>query len=114
MTSAWPKDLAFDKSAKELRIAFDDGAAFAIPYELLRVESPSAEARGHGGQDRPIIRGKHNVSVTDAKPVGRYAVRIIFDDGHDSGLYSWAFLYELGRDRDKRDADYRARSGQRL
>src|SRR5262245_19559626 len=112
MTTPWPTDLAFDRNARHLRIAFDDGVDFTIPFELLRVESPSAEARGHGGKDRPVILGKQNVGVSDAKPVGRYAVRIIFDDGHDTGLYSWSFLYELGRDKESRAADYRARSGQ--
>jgi DUF971 family protein len=110
MTAPWPKDLAFARDARELRIVFDDGAEFTIPFELLRVESPSAEARGHGGADRPIIRGKQNVMVKDAKPVGRYAVRIVFDDGHASGLYSWTFLYELGKDKDARDKAYRERS----
>ena len=64
------------------------------------------------GPTAPIILGKAHVGVSDAKPVGRYAVRIIFDDGHDTGLYSWSFLYELGRDQQQRDADYRSRSGQ--
>lgn len=110
MSAPWPKDLAFERGAKQLRIAFDDGAEFTIPFELLRVESPSAEARGHGGEKRPIIRGKEHVGVVDAKPVGRYAVRIAFDDGHDTGLYTWPFLYELGRDKDARDKAYRERS----
>ncbi len=104
----WPTDLAFDRAAKLLRIAFDDGAKFEIPFELLRVESPSAENKGHGGATKPPpVVGKANVDVRSADPVGRYAVRISFDDGHDTGLYSWDLLYELGRDRDKLFARYR-------
>lgn len=106
----WPTDLVFAREDKVLRIAFDDGASFEIPFELLRVESPSAEARGHGGpQERPLIIGKARVGVVRAEPVGRYAVRIVFDDGHDTGLYSWDFLYELGRDKEVFLKEYRAR-----
>ena len=94
----WPKELVFKRAARTLSVAFDDGARFEIPFELLRVESPSAEVRGHGASPLPAIRGKQDVGVKDAAPIGRYAVRISFDDGHDTGLYSWDFLYELGRD----------------
>lgn len=111
---AWPTDLLFDREAKLLRIAFDDGAKFEIPFELLRVESPSAENKGHGGAAAPPpVRGKANVGVVRAEPVGRYAVRIVFDDGHDTGLYSWDLLYELGRDRDQRMRMYRNALAQR-
>ncbi len=104
----WPTDLVFDRTAKLLRIAFDDGAKFEIPFELLRVESPSAENKGHGGATTPApVTGKANVAVVRAEPVGRYAVRIVFDDGHDTGLYAWDLLYELGRDREQRLALYR-------
>lgn len=102
----WPADLAFDRPARLLRIAFDDGAAFDIPFELLRVESPSAEVRGHGGR-KIIVRDKADVGVKDAMPVGRYAVRIVFDDGHDTGLYSWDYLRQLGEEKDQRLAAYR-------
>lgn len=105
----WPTDLVFDREAHVLTIAFDDNEMFEIPFELLRVESPSAEARGHGGQERPLIHGKAHVGVVRAEPVGRYAVRIVFDDGHDTGLYSWDFLYELGRDKERFLREYRAR-----
>jgi DUF971 family protein len=94
----WPTDLVFHRASHSLRIAFDDGAKFEIPYELLRVESPSAENKGHGGATAPPpVTGKANVGVARAEPVGRYAVRIVFDDGHDTGLYSWDLLYDLGR-----------------
>jgi DUF971 family protein len=103
----WPQDVAFDRPARALRIAFDDGARFAIPFELLRVESPSAEVQGHRGQP-VLVPGKRGVGVRDAAPVGRYAVRIVFDDGHDTGIYSWDFLYKLGAEQDARMAAYEA------
>ncbi|MGH6950554.1 MAG: gamma-butyrobetaine hydroxylase-like domain-containing protein [Vitreimonas sp.] len=109
----WPTDLVFDREAKLLRIAFDDGAKFDIPFELLRVESPSAENKGHGAAVPPPITGKANVSVVRADPVGRYAVRISFDDGHDTGLYSWDLLYDLGRHKDERLKVYRETLAQR-
>jgi DUF971 family protein len=101
----WPVDLAFRRDARLLHIAFDDGAAFDIAFELLRVESPSAEVQGHGGQ-RKIVAGKRNVGVSDARPVGRYAVRIVFDDGHETGIYSWDFLRTLGEEQGVRMAAY--------
>ena len=104
----WPTDLVFDREAKLLRIAFDDGAKFEIPFELLRVESPSAENKGHGGATTPPpVKGKANVSVLKAEPIGRYAVRIAFDDGHDTGLYSWELLYKLGAEKDALMRAYR-------
>lgn len=110
----WPSDLVFDRAAKLLRISFDDGGAFDIPFELLRVESPSAENKGHGPASAPApVTGKAHVGVERAEPVGRYAVRIVFDDGHDSGLYTWEFLYALGRDKDIRLARYREALAQR-
>jgi DUF971 family protein len=104
----WPVELLFEREPRMLRARFDDGAAFEIPFELLRIESPSAEARGHGGP-RPLILGKGHVNVLEAKPVGRYAVRIVFDDGHDTGLYTWDLLYELGANAEARMSAYRAR-----
>ncbi len=106
---AWPVELVFARADKNLRIAFDDGAAFDIPFELLRVESPSAEVRGHGQAPMPAIPGKEDVGIVEAAPVGRYGVRISFDDGHDTGLYSWDFLYELGRDKERRMKAHKAR-----
>ncbi len=107
ITRPWPTDLVFDRSAKCLRISFDDGASFDIPFELLRVESPSAENKGHGGTPLPPPTGKANVLVERAEPVGRYAVRIVFDDGHDTGLYSWDLLYDLGANKDEKLRVYR-------
>ena len=103
----WPTDLVFDREAHALMIAFDDGETFEIPFELLRVESPSAENKGHGGNVPPPVTGKANVNVVRADAVGRYAVRISFDDGHDTGLYSWDLLYDLGRDKDEKLRIYR-------
>lgn len=107
ITAPWPTDLVFDRAAKVLRISFDDGARFEIPFELLRVESPSAENKGHGPNPPPPPTGKANVSVVSADPVGRYAVRIRFDDGHDTGLYPWDLLYDLGAHKDERLRVYR-------
>ena len=84
----------FKRGEKLLHVAFEDGVSVDIPFEKLRVESPSAEVQGHG--NKRVVTGKANVGVIDAKPVGRYAVRIVFDDGHESGIYSWDYLRELG------------------
>jgi len=113
LTRPWPTDLVFDREAKQLIIAFDDAAHFEIPFELLRVESPSAENKGHGSNPPPPVTGKANVNVAKADPVGRYAVRISFDDGHDTGLYSWDLLYDLGRDKEKLLRVYRETLAQR-
>jgi DUF971 family protein len=106
----WPLALTFQREAAALRIAFDSGEAFTIPYELLRVLSPSAEVRGHRAGQETLVLGKAGVGVREAQPIGRYAVRIIFDDGHDTGLYSWDYLHELGREAHARMAAYRARA----
>jgi DUF971 family protein len=107
VSAPWPVDLNFDRAAKALQISFDDGAAFDIPFELLRIESPSAENKGHGPNPPPPPKGKANVGVTRAEPVGRYAVRIVFDDGHDTGLYSWELLYDLGAHKEEKLRVYR-------
>ena len=94
---AWPEELRFSKSKAALTVAFDDGVAFTLPYKTLRLESPSAEVQGHGNGPKPpppVI--SDNLSVDKADPVGRYAVRIHFTDGHSSGLFTWAYLRELG------------------
>ncbi|MCU0881699.1 MAG: gamma-butyrobetaine hydroxylase-like domain-containing protein [Hyphomonadaceae bacterium] len=92
----WPLELVFQRSARVLDVTFDDGARFAIPFELLRVESPSAEVQGHSAAQKITLTGKERVGVLRTEPVGRYAVRIIFDDGHNSGLYTWPWIYRLG------------------
>jgi DUF971 family protein len=92
-----------------LEVSFDDGSTFELPFEYLRVYSPSAEVRGHGPGQETLQLGKHEVGVRAVEPVGNYAVRIVFDDGHDTGLYTWAYLHELGRDREEKWRQYLAR-----
>jgi len=93
-----PTDILLRKKSRLLVIRFDDGREFELPFEYLRISSPSAEVRGHGPGQEVLQTGKENVQVTALYPVGHYALRIAFDDGHDTGLYSWSYLYELGRD----------------
>lgn len=114
LTRPWPTDLVFDRDAKHLIIAFDDGEMFEIPFELLRVESPSAENKGHGPNPPPPVTGKANVNVVSADAVGRYAVRISFDDGHATGLFSWDLLYDLGAHKEERLRVYRETLAQRM
>ena len=102
----WPAELRFRKTGAELVVRFDDGYEGAIPYELLRVESPSAETKGHGAERPPPPAKKRKVGVIGAEPVGRYAVRIRFDDGHETGLYTWGLLRELAEQRDARMTKY--------
>ncbi|GIU68024.1 gamma-butyrobetaine hydroxylase-like domain-containing protein [Candidatus Phycosocius spiralis] len=94
----WPTELIFQAKKKQLIIAFDDASTFLIPYELLRVESPSAEVQGHHGVEKKWVHDKADVTVLRAEPVGRYALRLIFDDGHNSGIFTWDWLYRLGKD----------------
>jgi len=92
-----PTDIIYHQQRHELEVAFDDGARFHLPAELLRVYSPSAEVRGHWGQGAKLEVDKQDVGIRQMDPVGQYAVKIHFDDGHRSGLYDWGYLYELGR-----------------
>ena len=87
-------------------VDFDDGAKFRYPAELLRVESPSAEVMGHGPGQKTIVAGRKHVGIIELEPVGNYAVRIKFDDLHDTGIYSWRYLYELGRDQERIWGEY--------
>lgn len=105
----WPQKLEFRASARTLDIQFDDGQTLSIPFELLRVESPSAEVQGHAAHQKKLVAGKAGVQVTGAEPVGRYAVRLTFDDGHDSGIYAWRYLRELGESVQERMDDYARR-----
>lgn len=84
--------------SRVLEVSFADGARFELPFEYLRVHSPSAEVKGHGPGQEVLVVGKQTVGIRAIEPVGQYAVRLVFDDGHDSGLYTWKYLYELGRD----------------
>jgi DUF971 family protein len=101
-----PTSLTLRTRSRLLAVDFSDGARFELPFEYLRVYSPSAEVRGHGPGQETLQLGKHNVQVTKVEPVGNYAVRLIFDDGHDTGIYTWAYLYELGRDREQKWQKY--------
>ncbi|MEZ5458327.1 MAG: DUF971 domain-containing protein [Steroidobacteraceae bacterium] len=96
---ATPTEIKLRRQSRLLEVRFDDGACFELPYEFLRVHSPSAEVKGHGPGQETLVTGKQDVGLKGIEPIGQYAVRLIFDDGHDSGLYSWKYLYELGRDR---------------
>jgi DUF971 family protein len=91
----WPTELRINPGKDTLRVAFSNGSAIVLSAEKLRVQSPSAEVRGHGGERPPPVQGKANVKIQRLEPVGNYAVRIVFDDGHDSGLYSWDYLRRL-------------------
>ncbi len=94
----WPNFLDYDPLTKSLRVEFDGGGVFDLPAEYLRVESPSAEVQGHSPSERKIVPGRRHVGIIDIKPVGNYAVCLIFDDLHDTGIYSWRYLHELGRE----------------
>ncbi len=91
----WPQELRVNSDKDALAILFDDGARASLTAETLRTQSPSAEVQGHGGQRPPPVTGKEDVKISRLEPVGNYAVRIVFDDGHDSGLYSWDYLRKL-------------------
>lgn len=95
-----PTGITLHRKSRVLEIVFDDGSRFELPFEFLRVHSPSAEVRGHGPGQETLQQGKRDVDILDLEPVGNYAVKPRFSDGHDSGLYSWDYLYALGRDRD--------------
>lgn len=95
-----PTAITLHRKSRRLDIAFDDGRHYSLPFEFLRVYSPSAEVRGHGPGQEILQLGKRDVDIIDLQPVGNYAVRPVFSDGHDSGLYSWDYLYALGRDHD--------------
>ncbi len=92
-----PTDIKLRTESKVLVVAFDDGSEFTYTFEYLRVHSPSAEVVGHGPGQETLQTGKEHVGITGIDPVGHYAIRLVFDDGHDTGLYSWTYLHELGR-----------------
>ena len=106
VTVAWPVEIRLPKDRRTLRVAFDDGQTFDLPAELLRVTSPSAEVQGHSEAERKTVGGKRNVTILSVDPVGNYAVRLGFDDMHSTGIYSWAFLRDLGVNAGQRFQDY--------
>jgi DUF971 family protein len=106
VTLAWPVEIRLPKDRRTLHVVFDDGRTFDLPAELLRVTSPSAEVQGHSEAERKTVGGKRNVTILSVDPVGNYAVRIGFDDMHSTGIYSWAFLRDLGVNAGQRFQDY--------
>lgn len=107
-----PTDIRYQRKARRLRVVFDDGATFEMPSEYLRVFSPSAEVRGHGAGEGKLIMGKEDVTITSIEPVGNYAVRLVFSDGHSTGLFSWQALHELGTHQERYWARYLERLGE--
>jgi DUF971 family protein len=101
-----PTNIKSRTKSRVLEVSFDDGSTFELPYEYLRVFSPSAEVRGHGPGQEQLQLGKHDVVISQVEPVGNYAVKLVFDDGHNTGLFTWAYLYELGRDRPQKWQSY--------
>jgi DUF971 family protein len=96
-----PAGITLHQQSKQFEITFGDGASYRLPFEFLRVYSPSAEVRGHGRGQEVLQTGKQNVNLLGVEPVGTYALKMIFDDGHSSGLYTWEYLYELGQNQDE-------------
>jgi DUF971 family protein len=107
-TRAWPTEIRLKRVERLLELSFDDGASFRLPAEYLRVESPSAEVQGHSPSQKQLVPGKSGVGIRGVEPVGNYAIRILFDDGHDTGIFSWRYLYTLGAEQQTRWQAYLA------
>ncbi|MBV8097297.1 MAG: DUF971 domain-containing protein [Acetobacteraceae bacterium] len=97
-----PAEIRLKRAERALEITFDDGAHFVLPAEFLRVESPSAEVQGHAPHQKQVVAGRRHVGIIGIEPVGHYAVRLIFDDLHETGIYSWEYLYQLGLEQEGR------------
>jgi DUF971 family protein len=106
MSGPWPTELRLHKDRKALTVTFDNGESFDLAAEYLRVRSPSAEVQGHSPSERRTIAGKRDVHILELHPVGNYAVRLVFDDLHSTGIFSWDYLFELGRNRDRYWGEY--------
>jgi DUF971 family protein len=106
MNAPWPTEIRVLSNRSAMAVKFDDGVEFTLPAEYLRVESPSAEVQGHSPEERKTVPGKRNVMILEVQPVGNYAVRLVFDDMHSTGIYAWDYLYELGRDHETRFRRY--------
>jgi DUF971 family protein len=109
MAEALATEIRLRRASRVLEVTFSDGSRFELPFEYLRVHSPSAEVKGHGPGQEVLVLGKENVGITTIEPVGQYAVKLVFDDGHDTGLFTWKYLHELGRERTEKWARYLAR-----
>ena len=105
----WPSEISLSPNKAILTVAFDDGSSFALDAELLRVEAPSADVQGHGADQKTTPAGKRHVTIRQIEPVGHYAVRLTFSDGHDTGLFSWKTLYDYGVNAEAMMKDYLAR-----
>jgi len=108
-----PVEIRLRTRSRLLEVSFDDGTRFELPAEYLRVHSPSAEVQGHGVEVGVLVSGKERVGISGVEPIGHYAVRLVFDDGHDTGLYTWKYLAELGREHAQKWARYLERRAQR-
>jgi DUF971 family protein len=108
-SEVWPVEIRLKREPSALEILFDSGERVLLDAEYLRVESPSAEVKGHGGTTPPPVSGKKGVRLTSLERVGNYAIRLIFEDGHSTGIYSWSLLHELGREREARWTAYLGR-----
>ncbi len=106
MDTPQPTELRLERARRVLVVEFDDGQVFELPCEYLRTHSPSAEVRGHGLSEPKLMTGKETVNIERIEPIGSYAVQLVFDDGHDSGIYSWGFLYDLGVNMEPNQARY--------
>ena len=106
MTSPWPTELRLRKDRKALVVTFDSGESFDLAAEYLRVRSPSAEVQGHSPAERRTVAGKQDVAILEIHPVGNYAVRLVFDDMHSTGIFSWDYLFELGSNRERYWREY--------
>jgi DUF971 family protein len=104
----WPTELRLRKDRAALKVGFDTGETFELPAELLRVRSPSAEVQGHSAAERKLVAGKRNVTILEVQPVGNYAVRLGFDDMHETGIFSWDYLLDCGRNLARYQAEYEA------
>ena len=116
MSDLVPTEIRLRRAARVLLVSFADGERFELPFEYLRVHSPSAEVKGHGPGQEVLVLGKENVAIKAIEPVGQYAVKLVFDDGHDTGLFTWKYLRQLGREREANWARYlerKAREAQR-
>lgn len=105
-TAVWPTELRLRKDRRVLTVSFESGESYELPAEYLRVTSPSAEVQGHSPDERKTVPGKKDVGILEVNPVGNYAVRIVFDDLHSTGIYSWDYLHELGHDQGRKWQDY--------
>ena len=106
MSGALVQEIKLRRRSRVLEVSFDDGARYQLPFEYLRVYSPSAEVQGHGPGEGVLVVGKEQVDIRAVEPIGHYAVRLVFDDGHDTGLYTWGYLRELGEQHERKWADY--------